>query len=359
MLWRMSMTLGELAERIGAEVRGEGGRAVSACAALDDATAEQVSFLANAKYADRLATTQAGAVILSPADSVNAPSHLALLVADDAYFAFRQAMVALHGFREHPQPGVSELACVDPSATLGQDVVIQPFVHVAAGAVVGDRTVIYPHCSIGPDARVGADCQLYPNVTVYDRCVLGDRVTLHAGCVIGQDGFGYATHQREGEGVRHHKIPQVGNAVIEDDVEMGAGCAVDRATVGSTVIGTGTKFSDLIAIGHGAKVGRHNLFVAQAGIAGSTDTGAYVVLGGQVGVAGHLKIGDGVQLAAKSGVMDDIPAGEKWGGQPAMPLQFAKRNYLTMLRMADMPKKFKELLSRVEQLEKKLAEKDG
>ncbi len=348
----MAFTTEQLASMLGAKLQGDGAHSIAGCAGLEEATAADISFLSNRKYASSLGTTQAGAVILSSIDAAQAPATLTVLIAKDPYFAFRQAMVALHGFRKHPPAGISELAVVDPTAVLGEGCCVQPFAVIAAGAKIGARTVIYPHCYVGADAVIGEDCVLYPSVTVYDHCVLGQRVTLHAGCVIGQDGFGYATHKLEGEAPRHHKIPQIGNAVIEDDVEMGANCAIDRATLGSTRIGQGTKFSDLIAIGHGASLGKHNLMVAQVGIAGSTDTGDYVVMGGQAGVAGHLSIGTGAQLAAQSGVMTDVPAGEKYGGQPAMPLSQAKRTILALMRLPDLLKEIKDLENRIKELEK-------
>ena len=224
-----------------------------------------------------------------------------------------------------------------------------PMACVAAGARVGRRCVIYPYCFVGPDAVVGDDCVLFPNVTVYDRCVLGDRVVLHAGCVIGQDGFGYATYEG-----KHWKIPQTGNVVVEDDVEMGAGCVVDRATVGSTRIGLGTKFSDLVAIGHGAVIGKHNLLVAQVGIAGSSQTGDYVVMGGQVGVAGHLKIGDMARIAAKAGVKDDLPAHGQYGGQPAQPFGQTKRSLVAVARLPELIQAFRKLQKRVAELESQM-----
>lgn len=352
----MAMTLTELAQQIGADVRGNGDHSVHSCNGLDEATGEQVSFLANRKYGKSLQTTNAGAVIISEADSESAPEQLTLLVAKDPYFAFREALVALHGFRKHPPAGIADTAIIDPTATIGNNVCIQHHVVIEAGASIGDNTVIYPNCYIGRNAKVGNDCQLYPSVTVYDECVLGNRVTLQASCVIGQDGFGYATHALEGEPPRHHKIPPIGNAVIEDDVEMGAGCTIDRATVGSTVIGAGTKFSNTVTIGHGTKTGQHNLLVAQVGLAGSVTTGNYVVMGGQVGVAGHLKIADGCQFAAKSGVMEDTEPGEKYGGQPAMPVSLARRNVLASLKLGDMAKDVKRLKKQIEKLEKKLGD---
>lgn len=345
------MTLNELAGRIGAAVRGEGAKVVGGCAGLEEAGPADVSFLSNRKYASMLATTKAGAVIVSEADAAQAPEGLSLLVAKDPYFAFRETVIALHGYREQPPAGVSPLAVVDPTAALAPGCCVQPYACIGKNTKIGARTVIYPHCYIGPDTVVGEDCILYPSVTIYDRCVLGNRVTLHAGCVIGQDGFGYATHKIAGEEVRHHKIPQVGNVVIEDDVEMGAACTIDRGTLGPTRVGRGSKFSDMVAIGHGTTVGKHNLLVAQVGIAGSAQTGDYVVMGGQVGVAGHLKIGSGVQIAATAGVMSDIAPGEKVGGQPALPLDQAKRNVLAVMRLPDLLQEFRKLQRRVTELE--------
>lgn len=344
----MTLTLDELAKKIDATVRGNGSGSVTSCAALDKATQDQLSFLANHKYAAMLADTKAGAVVLGEKDAQLAPETLTVLVAKDPYFAFRQAVVELHGFRKHPgsDQGVSDRAIIHPTASVGSDCVIHPLAYVEAHATIGDRTVLYPHTYVGKGAVVGSDCQLFPNVTVYDDCVLGDRVTLHAGCVIGQDGFGYATHQGA-----HHKIPQIGHVVVEDDVEMGAGCTIDRATIGVTRIGKGTKFSDLVAIGHGATIGNHNLFVAQVGIAGSTETGDYVVMGGQVGVAGHLRIGHQVKLAAKAGVMTDIPDKATYGGQPAMDMNQTKRSLLLMMKLPEIVADFRKLKRRVLGLE--------
>ncbi len=359
----MSITLSELAERIGAELRGDGSILVERCLGLEDAGPADVSFLANPRYTRLLPVTKAAAVIVSPKVAADI-SDRTLLVANDPYFAFREAVVALHGFRDHGVPRISELAFIDPSADIGAECVIEPFVHIGANVKVGDRCVIRAHCTLMEHSTVGNDTILFPHVTIYDHCILGDRVTIHAGCTIGQDGFGYASHSlpedKGGSGVvEHHKIPQVGNVIVEDDVEMGANCSVDRATIGSTVIGRGSKFSDLVAIGHGARVGEHNLLVAQVGIAGSAETGRYVVMGGQVGVAGHLKIGDGVQLAAKAGVVNDIPAGEQYGGQPAIPLNLAKRAVLASAKLPGMSGTLRKLERRIEKLEAELDKRSG
>ncbi len=292
-----SMRLDELARAISADlVGGDPSTDITSCATLEAAKPGQLSFLANPKYLAQLQTTSATAVCVSPAVT---STNTALLQSKDPYYAFTQAMILLHGFRKHPFTGIHPRAYVDPTAS------------------VGENTIVYPNAFIGPRVKIGKDCIIYPNVTIYDDCVLGDRVTLHAGCSIGQDGFGYATHARKGEAPAHHKIPQIGNVVIEDDVELGANCSIDRATMGSTVIGRGTKFSNGVVIGHGTKVGPYNLYVAQVGIAGSVKTGAYVVMGGQVGVAGHLTIGDQVQIGAQAGIMNDLESKMNYVGSPA------------------------------------------
>ena len=247
---------------------------------------------------------------------------LALLKARDPYYAFMRAVVALHGHRAHPHAGVHPRAHVDPTAT------------------VGAGSVLYPGAFVGPRATVGRDCILYPNAVVYDDCVLGDRVIVHAGTSIGHDGFGFATHKGE-----HHKIPQVGNVVVEDDVEFGANCSIERAALGSTVIGRGTKFCDNVTVGHGAKIGAHGLIVAQVGIAGSVTIGHHVTLAGQVGVAGHLTIGDHVTAAAKAGITGDVPSRTAVMGFPAMPLTTARRVFALIRALPD-------LLDRVRRLER-------
>jgi UDP-3-O-[3-hydroxymyristoyl] glucosamine N-acyltransferase len=323
------MKLSELASKIGAEVIGDGNVDVSTCATLDQAAAGQVSFLANQKYAKQLETTNASAVVVG----LNARSErVNLLKAKDPYYAFTLAMVLLHGHRKHPHAGVHPDARVDPTAT------------------IGENTVVYPGCFVGPRAQIGRDCILYANVVVYDDCVVGDRVTIHANTTIGQDGFGYATHKDPDGVVRHHKIPQIGNVVVEDDVEIGSNCAIERATLGSTVIGKGTKFCDLIAIGHGTKVGQHCLFVAQVGLAGSVTTGNYVTMGGQVGVAGHLKIGNAVTVAAQSGVMEDLEDQKIYLGAPAMPANHARRVYTIFTQLPEMLERVKQLEQKVEEL---------
>ncbi len=340
------MSLDELANRVGARLEGDGSVQVTGCAPIEHAGPDEVTFVSNAKYARFLSTTGAAAVIIDT--KTPHPLRAACLVSDDPYFAFRNAAVALHGFRVHPEPTrgpVSDRALVHPAATVGSGTVIHPYAVVEAGATIGRDCVIYPGAYVGSEAHLGDECVLFPNVVVYDRCRLGNRVMLHSNTVIGQDGFGYATHA----GV-HHKIPQAGIVVIEDDVELGAGCAIERATVGETSIGRGTKLADLISVGHGTRIGEHCLLVSLVGVSGSVEMGNYVVLGGQAGVVGHVKIGDGVQAAAQTGITADIPPGERIGGYPAVELGRARRNMLVGSKLYDLARRVRQLERELERL---------
>ncbi len=366
-----SFAAAQLADHLRAQLRGDPARVLRSCATLADAQPDQVSFVTNPKYWAKLADSSAGLVVVHP-DQAGRCGERDLLLHPEPYATFRNAMVLLHGLdAPGPEIGVHPLAHVEPSATLGDSCRVGPFAYVGPHAVVGDRCVLHPHSHVGHAATLGDDCTLHPHVCVYHGCVLGDRVTLHAGCSIGQDGFGYATAPRKmgldheashgetpapssgdgGDEVVHHKIPQAGNVVIGDDVELGAGCTVDRAAMGSTTIGRGTKTSNAVTVGHGSQIGEHNLLVAQVGLAGSVTTGRYVVAGGQVGVVGHLTLGDGVQLAAQSGVGEDIGPGEKRGGAPAVPLMDFKRQAAALKRLPGLLAKVRRLQRRVEQLE--------
>ena len=345
------MTVSELARLVGGELAGEGYRRIRGLAALEVAGPEEASFLANAKYERHMAHTRAAAVIVAADYAGPGP---ALIRCKDPYFAFRQAMVTFYGFRAVPFDGIDERAHIDPSAQIGPGAKIAAFVTVSAGCTIGEGTAIYPGVYIGSHCRIGRDCILYPNVTLYDGCILGDRVTIHAGASIGQDGFGYATHRG-----RHEKIPQVGWVELGNDVEIGACCAIDRATIGATVIADGTKFSNLVAIGHGAKVGKACLMVAQSGIAGSTVLGDGCVFGGQSGAEGHIRIGDGVRVAAQSGVVGDVPAGTQIGGSPSMPLAEARRAWMALSRLPQLRTAVRRLAREVAALKRRLGVDDA
>lgn len=334
------MTVSELADHLGGRVQGQGDRPIRACAALEQAGATDLSFVAAPRYHAALKTTGAGCVVLDETLAAKHPDRCAIVV-EDVAFAFRTALVKLHGFRPDPEVGVSTDAFIDDTAEIGPLCTIRPHAYVAPRAKIGARVVLYPGVYVGKEAVVGDDSVLHPGVHVYARCRIGRRVTLHAGTSVGQDGFGYATarnpreaHDGQEAPLRHHAIPHIGGVVIGDDVEFGANCSIDRGQLVDTVIGEGTKASNNVVIGHGCQVGRHNLLVADVGLAGSVTTGDYVSIGGQTGVANHLRIGDGAQLAAGSKVMKDVPAGETWGGMPAKPLATLKREIIALAKLS-------------------------
>ncbi|HXG57697.1 MAG TPA: UDP-3-O-(3-hydroxymyristoyl)glucosamine N-acyltransferase [Thermoanaerobaculia bacterium] len=311
------VTLGEIADFVGGSYRGPRETRVEGVAPLADATGRHLAFLSNPKYAPQLESTRAAAVLV--ANDLAADSDRFIRVANP-YFAM--ARVVSRWFAARPAPkGISPLASVAPTASTGNDVAIGPFSVIGDGVTIGDGAVIYSGVCIEPESSIGPGTIIYPNVSIYYRTQIGARCIIHSGAVIGSDGYGFAT-----EGGRHHKIPQIGIVRIGDDVEIGAGTTIDRAALGETVIGEGTKIDNLVQIGHNVKVGKHCLLVSQVGIAGSTELGDHVVVAGQSGFAGHLRIGSRVQVAAKSAVLEDVPDGTKVMGSPAMPFRdFARR----------------------------------
>lgn len=333
------------------EIDGDPQLDVTAVNTLQDAGPGEISFLANPRYRPLLASTGASAVILKPGETTRAG--MSALHCFDPYGAITATMVELHGYRRHPRWGVSAQTSISETARIGEDANIGPYVTICDGASVGRGANIYPGCFVGENVEIGDDVTLYPNVTVYDRVRIGDRVTVHAGSVIGHDGLGYAPVDR-----RWLKIPQLGRVVIEDDVEMGACCAIDCATLGETRIGRGTKISDAVVIGHGTRVGRDSIFVAQVGIAGSVEIGEHVTLMGQVGVAGHLSIGDDATVLAKSGVSSSIEPGETYFGLPAERSRAFHRQRSLMKGLPELNRRVRELEALVAELKGRLDEEN-
>jgi UDP-3-O-[3-hydroxymyristoyl] glucosamine N-acyltransferase len=347
---KQSKTIQELATLVGGRVVGDGSVRVSAASTLSRAGKNDISFLANVKYEKQLATTLAGAVIVGQ----EMPASVPLLVAKDPYYAFMQVVVALHGHRTHKKTGISKRAWIADSARIGKDTDVHDFATVSDDAVIGERCVVYPGVFIGPDVRVGDDCIFYPNACIYDNSVIGNRVIVHAGAAIGEDGFGFATH-----GGEHHKIPQIGIAILEDDVEIGACCGIERGTLSDTVIGKGSKLGDMVAIGHGTVVGPHCLLVAQVGIAGSTTLGHHVTLGGQVGVVGHITVGNNVTVGAQAGVINNIADGQTVVGAPAIDIGRARRAYSLIQYLPDMKQSIRRLEKELEDLQSANQHKDN
>ncbi|MBL7153983.1 MAG: UDP-3-O-(3-hydroxymyristoyl)glucosamine N-acyltransferase [Phycisphaerae bacterium] len=335
-------TLAELAEYVGGRVFGSPDVLIRSASTLGRAEKGDISFLTNRKYEKQLRTTRASAVIVgreTPSTSVP------LLIAEDPYYAFMQIMVLLHGHRKHKKVGISPHASIADTAKIGADCHIHDFATIADYARIGDGCIIYPGVHVGQGVQIGNDTIIYPNVTIYDGCKLGNRVIINANSSIGEDGFGYASHN----GV-HHKIPQIGSVIIEDDAEIGACCGIERGTLGDTVIGQGSKLGDLIAIGHGAKIGAHSLLVAQVGVAGSTSLGHHCIIGGQVGIVGHITIGNNVTIAAKAGVINNVPDGKVVLGAPAIEAGQGRRAYGMIQHLPEMRQNIRNLEGRIEEL---------
>jgi UDP-3-O-[3-hydroxymyristoyl] glucosamine N-acyltransferase len=340
------LLLQDIAERLGCRLDGEGAIDIRRITTLDDAGPGDLTFFANPKYIAEMRATRASAVILGEKDE---PAPCAMLRARNPYLAFARA-VALFGPRDAHPAGIHRLADVAPDATIAGDASIAAFVSIGQGASIGPRTVVYPHVTIGPGARIGADCVIHARVSIRERVAIGDRVVVQDGAVIGSDGFGFA----RGEDGGHHKIPQVGGVVIEDDVEIGANTAIDRPAVGETRIGAGTKIDNLVQIAHGVRVGRGVLLAAQVGIAGSTTLEDAVTLAGQVGVAGHLILGKGVIATAQTGIPNSVEAGAFVSGYPAIPNRDWLRSSAVFRRLPELKKTLAALQERLEALEARL-----
>lgn len=320
-------SLGDLARALGAGLRGDPGRIIRGIAPLASAGPDDLSFLASPRYRAQALSTGAGAILV--ARGVDLPGR-DLLEVDDPHLGLAMALEALYP-PEAIEAGVDPGALVGAGCTIAATAAIEAGAIVGAGCRIGDRTVVQAGAVLGPRVVLGSECVIHSNVTIYGGCRLGDRVAVHSGTVIGSDGFGYA---REGE--RHRKVPQIGNVVIEDDVEIGANVAIDRATLGSTVIARGAKIDNLVQIAHNVHVGENSLLVAQSGISGSTRLGRSVIFAGQSGAVGHIEIGDGARVGAKSAVTGDLPPGAFVIGHPAIEAGLWRRAVAVFARLPEI-----------------------
>ncbi|OGQ55317.1 MAG: UDP-3-O-(3-hydroxymyristoyl)glucosamine N-acyltransferase [Deltaproteobacteria bacterium RIFCSPLOWO2_02_FULL_53_8] len=336
-------TIAELAKLTGGRVRGDGEAVITGVASIEEARPGDIAFIASAKHLKLLETTKAAVVIVKDGD-YDAPSVNLLLVRNPRIAFGKVVDVFKPAFV--PRPGIHPKAEIDASAQIGQGAYIGPFVVIEAGAVIGERAVIYPGVYVGCNAQVGPDSTLYSGVAVREGCVIGARVIIHCNSVVGSDGFGY-----EFDEGRHNKLPQRGTVRIEDDVELGACVTVDRAALGETVIGRGTKVDNLVQIAHNVQIGANSIIVAQVGIAGSTVLGNGVIIGGQAGLVGHIKIGDGVMIGAQTGVSGDLPSGV-WSGTPAIPHKDWLRAANVYAKLPELKKRIAELEAAVKELKK-------
>ena len=340
----MKKRLRELAEWVGGKVIGDGEVEILRVASIDEAKAGEITFIANPKYLSKLAQTKASAIIVSPEIT---QAEKPLLCVTNPYLAFAK-VVSL--FSSHPyQPkGVDPHAWVSPTAQLGRDLTLYPFVYIGDRCQIGDRVTLYPGVSICEDSSIGEDSVIYSNVSIYSKTVIGKRVILHSGVVVGSDGFGYVK-----DGRKNVKILQVGSVEIEDDVEIGSNTTIDRAALGKTIIRRGVKIDNLVQVAHNVVIGEDSIIVAQVGISGSTRIGSNVTLAGQVGVVGHIEIGDNVMVGAQSGVAYDLAPNQAFSGYPAVPHREWLRAISVFPKMPEMRKTLLDIEKRVKELEKR------
>ncbi len=330
------MKLSELATLTGATVEGDGETEITGAAGLDEANSGHVTFLANPKYTPRVNTTKASAIYLSEAAPIE--REISILRAKDPYLAYTRALRLFH-----PEPQVDAQvhpsAVIDPSATVAQNVWIGACSVIGPRSRIEEGARIYPNVTIYEEVRIGRDSIIHSGAVVRERSQIGERVIIHNNVVVGCDGFGYAKDENRS----WLKIPQTGRVVIEDDVEIGAGTTIDRASVGESRIGRGSKIDNLVQIGHSCTIGEDTLLCAQVGLAGSSHIGSRVILAGQAGVAGHLTIGDDVVLTAKSATSHDVPAGKVISGIPAFDNKDWLRSTAAFRRLGEMQRRLREL----------------
>lgn len=335
------MKLSEIAEATGLEYTGDGSLEIAGVGDLDEAGEGTIAFLSDPGKIDRLSGSNASAFIIPKGLDYNMKP---CLLSDKPLLTFAEVVGLFHG---KPQPrGIDKRAVVEEGVSLGSDLSIYPNVYIGKGAEIGNRVILYPGVYVGEGCKVGDDSVLFANVVVNEKTTIGERVVIHGGTVLGSDGYGFMW-----DGTCHRKIPQIGGVVIGDDVEIGANCTVDRATLGNTVIDRGTKIDNLVMVAHNCKVGEHSLIVSQSGLAGSAKVGKNVIIAGQVGVAGHLSIGDGAVVGPKSGVTKDIEAGAKVTGYPPQPHREWMRIQNVIQKLPQMRKDIQVLLEKIEKME--------
>jgi len=341
----MSFTAAQIAQLVEGTVEGNPMASVHAFGKIEEACSGQLSFLANPKYEEYFYLTNASVIIVNDSFQLRQKKETTLIRVPNAYLAFATLLTKYQELLQQQLTGIEQPSFVATTAALGSEIYLGAFSYVSNGAKIGDQTKIYPNCFIGEDVVIGKRCVIHPGVKIYHKCVLGNDVIVHAGTVIGSDGFGFAP-QSDGN---FTKVPQIGNVVVEDHVEIGANTTIDRATIGSTIIRKGAKLDNLIQVAHNVEIGSNTVVAAQAGISGSTKVGKGVMIGGQAGIAGHLTLGDESKINAQSGVVKSLGAGKAVYGTPAY-------DYTQFLRSQVISRKLPELEKRIQELEKIIAD---
>jgi len=343
----MDFTIKQIAEITNGVIEGDSEATVSHLSKIEEGGAHSLTFLANPKYTHYIYETTASACIVDHDFIAEHPVATTLIRVPNAYMAFAQLLEAYNSMKKN-KIGISSLACIAESSKIGDNCYIAEFVSVGENVKIGNNVKIYPHTVLGDDVVVGSDSTLFAGVKIYEDCIVGNQCTIHAGTVIGADGFGFAPQQ----GDEFKKVAQIGNVIIEDHVEIGANCCIDRATLGSTIIRQGVKLDNLIQVAHNVEIGNNTVIAAQSGVAGSAKLGKNIMIGGQVGVSGHITVADGVKIAAQSGIPNNIDEKESTVmGSPAFDASLYKRVFIVF-------RKLPEIYNRLTALEKKIGNKD-
>jgi UDP-3-O-[3-hydroxymyristoyl] glucosamine N-acyltransferase len=346
----MEFTAAQISNMLKGKVEGNPEATVSRLSKIEEGQPQSLSFLANPKYEQHLYTTKASVVIVGkdfvPEKSVEAT----LIRVDDAYQSFVHLLEIYNQIRSD-RKGIEQPSFISASATLGTDCYVGAFAYIGNNVRIGNNVKIYPQVFIGDNVTVGDNTTLYPSVRIYSDCVIGGQCTLHSGVVIGADGFGFTPNQEN----EYRKVAQIGNVIIEEQVEIGANTTIDRATLGSTIIRKGVKLDNLIQVGHNVEVGENTVIAAQTGVAGSTKVGRDCMIGGQVGIVGHIAIADKVKIAAQSGIASSIVTeGEIVQGSPAFNISDYKRTYVVFRKLPQLERRIKELERMLEDLKQSL-----
>ena len=344
----MEFSAKQIAEFIQGEIIGDENANVHTFAKIEEGIPGAISFLSNPKYTPYIYTTQSSIVLVNrdfvPEEKVNAT----LIKVDNAYESLAK-LLQLYEMSKPKRTGIDSLAFIAPTAKIGKDVYIAPFACIGDNVEIGDNTVIHPHVTVGGGAKVGNNCILYSGATIYHDCRVGNNCILHSGCVIGADGFGFAPTPNGFD-----KIPQIGIAILEDNVEIGANTCVDRATMGATIIRKGVKLDNLIQIAHNVEVGENTVMASQVGIAGSTKVGEWCMFGGQVGLAGHIKVGDKVNIGAQSGIPSDVKSDSTIMGTPAFEAKGYFKSATVFKKLPDIYTTLNNLQKEIDELKKQL-----
>ena len=347
----MNFIASQIALLINGKIEGNPNASVNSFGKIEEAKAGQLAFLANPKYEDHLYSTEASVVIINESLQLKQNVSPTLVRVPDAYTAFATLLSKYQEMVTQQMNGVQQPSYIAKTASYGENVFVGAFAYLSENVRVGSNTKIFPGVFLGDNVKIGNGTIIHPGVKIYKECIIGDHVTIHAGTVIGSDGFGFAP-QADGT---FKKVPQIGNVVIENDVEIGANTTIDRATIGSTIIKAGAKLDNLIQVAHNVEIGNSTVIAAQAGISGSTKIGKGAMIGGQAGVVGHLQIGDGAKINAQSGVSKSIDAGKAVTGSPAHDYTAALRSQAIIRHLPELEKRVKELEALVKELLKEKA----